>query len=77
MCAVEVFPVSDTFATEAPEIEVLDDFARLTFWSDQEVEGEIFQVIVARIIVPVEAVTAFLPKPACQVFPFRPRAVTG
>jgi hypothetical protein len=75
MCAaVEVHPVCDLFASEAPDVEVMDDFARLTFWSNQEVHGQMFPVIVARIIVPVEAVMAFI-RPSATVLPFKPRAV--
>jgi hypothetical protein len=74
MSAVEVVPISDVFAMGVPEVEVLGDFARLTFWSDQEVEGETFQVTVAKIIVPVEAVMAIL-RPAAPILPFSPRVV--
>jgi hypothetical protein len=76
MCAgVEVWPISDTFAMGLPEVEILGDFARLTWSVEDEEMGRAFRRVVAKIIVGIENVPKSWYGPASAVLEFKPRLV--
>jgi hypothetical protein len=58
-----------------PEVEILGDFARLTWSVEDEEMGRAFRRVVAKIIVGIENVPKSWYGPASAVLEFKPRLV--